>query len=306
MQTGSSTENLPTQYYTWQNYCCAYEVHNPNNNNSIALLLIQPIGVGLSRQFWSRFCQQWYAAGQRHPIYNPDLLGCGDSNMPHVAYYPIDWAEQLHYFLQNVVKKPVVIVVQGALFPVAIELVQLAKESNLIRGLVLSGPPPWPLITKNTSDRRHKINWNIFDSPVGRAFFEYARSRKFLRNFSIRQLFAKAKDVDEEWVNTLKIGAKNAASRHAVFSFLAGFWRQDYKDAIAQISQPTLVVMGEFASSISSKGKQETPDERLADYLACLSKGRGVKIAGRNVLPYEETAEFVKAIAPFINAIGSV
>lgn len=304
MQAVSSTENLPTQYYNWQNYRCAYEVHNPNNNDNIALLLVQPIGVGLSRKFWSRFCQQWYAAGNRNPIYNPDLLGCGDSDMPHVAYHPIDWAKQLHYFLENVVKKPVVLVVQGALFPVAIELVELAKESNLIRGLVLSGPPPWPLITKNTSDRKHKINWNIFDSPVGRAFFEYARSRKFLRNFSIRQLFAKAKDVDEQWLNTLKIGSKNPASRHAVFSFLAGFWRQDYKNAIAQISQPTLVVMGELASSISGKGKQENPDERLADYLACLSKGRGVKIAGRNVLPYEETAEFVNAIAPFVNAIG--
>lgn len=303
MQAGSSTENLPTQDYTWQNYRCAYEVHNPNNNDSIALLLIQPIGVGLSRKFWSRFCQQWYAAGQRNSIYNPDLLGCGDSDMPHVAYYPIDWAKQLHYFLENVVKKPVVLVVQGALFPVAIELVELAKESNLIRGLVLSGPPPWPLISQNTSDRKHKINWNIFDSPVGRAFFEYARSRKFLRNFSIRQLFAEAKDVDEQWLNTLKIGSKNAASRHAVFSFLAGFWRQDYQNAIAKIQQPTLVVMGEFASSISSKGKQETPDERLTDYLACLSKGRGVKIAGRNVLPYEETAEFVNAIAPFIAGI---
>ena len=258
-------------------------MHNQNNNDSISLLLIQPIGVGLSGKFWSRFCQQWYAAGYRYPIYNPDLLGCGNSDMPRVAYHPLDWAKQLHYFLQNVVKKPVILVVQGALFPVAVELVQLAKESNLIRGLVLSGPPAWPLISENTSDRRHKVNWNIFDSPVGRAFFEYARSRKFLRNFSIRQLFADAKDVDEEWLEMLKAGAKDAASRYAVFSFLAGFWRQDYQDAIAQIHQPTLVVMGEIASSISRKGKKETPDERLADYLTHLPKGSGIKIKGRNV-----------------------
>ena len=304
MQTVASKENLPIQFYTWQNYRCAYQVDNPNNNDSIPLLLIHPIGVGLSGKFWTRFCQQWYGSGYRNSIYNPDLLGCGDSEMPRVAYYPLDWAKQLHYFLQNVVKKPVILVVQGALFPVAVELVQLAKESNLIRGLVLSGPPSLRVINTNTSDQRHKINWNIFDSPIGRAFFEYARSRKFLRNFSIRQLFADAKDVDEEWLEMLKIGAKNAASRYAVFSFLAGFWRQDYQNAIAQINQPTLVVMGETASAISREGKRETPDERLAEYLACLPKGRGLKIKGRNVLPYEETAEFVNAIAPFINEIG--
>ncbi len=303
MEMISATENLPTQFYNWQNYRCSYEVHNPNSNSGISLLLIHPIGVGLSRKFWSRFCQQWYSTNHNNTIYNPDLLGCGDSDMPRVAYHPSDWAKQLHYFLQNVVQKPVVLVVQGALFPVAVELVQLQKESSLIRGLVLSGPPAWPLITNNTPDWKHKLNWNIFDSPVGRAFFEYARSRRFLRNFSIRQLFTDAKDVDEQWLNMLKAGAENAASRHAVFSFLAGFWRVDYQNAIANITQPTLVVLGEKASSISREGKKETPDERLADYLGCLPKGKGVKMAGRNVLPYEETAEFVNAIVPFVNEI---
>lgn len=301
MQTVDS-EKLPTLFYNWKNYRCAYEVHNPNGDN-IPLLLIHPIGVGLSGNFWQRFCRQWYAAGYRNPIYNPDLLGCGKSDMPRIAYHPIDWAKQLQHFLQNVVKKPVILVVQGALFPVAVELVKLDKESNLIRGLILSGPPAWRLISNNTPDWKHKVNWNIFDSPVGGGFFEYARSRKFLRNFSIRQLFDRVEKVDDEWLDMLKIGAKNSASRHAVFSFLAGFWRLDYKDAIAQISQPTLVVMGETASAISREGKKETPDERLADYLACLPKGSGIKMKGRNVLPYEETAEFVNAIAPFITGL---
>jgi hypothetical protein len=58
-----------------------------------------------------------------------------------------------------------------------------------------------------------------------------------------------------------------------------------------------LVVVGDKASSISRAGKQDTPDQRLADYLKCLSGGKGVKIAGRNVLPYESTSEFVAAIA---------
>ena len=290
----------PTQFYTWQNYRCAYEIQQPNNSNleGIPILLIHPIGVGLSRQFWQRFCHKWYQTGHKNQIYNPDLLGCGESDMPHVAYTPDDWAEQLQYFLQTVVQKPVIIVVQGGLLPTAIKLVQ--KAPQLIHSLILSGPPSWAIITKNTPKLRQKIAWNFLDSPFGNAFYRYARTPKFLRDFSTRRLFASGDTVDAEWLNTLLAGAENIATRYAVFSFLSGFWRQDYSSEIAAIDKPTLVVVGDTASSISREGKAETPDERLADYLACLPQGRGIKLTGRNVLPYESTTEFVSAIAPFI------
>jgi len=293
----------PTQFYTWQDYRCAYEIHQQTNSTpeDIPLLLIHPIGVGLSRQFWRRFCREWHNTGHRNPIYNPDLLGCGESEMPHVAYTPSDWAEQLQYFLQTVVQKPVIVVVQGALLPVAIELVQ--KESNLIAGLVLAGPPAWAVISKKSPEWQQKLLWNLLDSPFGSVFYRYARTPKFLTSFSTRQLFASSDSVDAEWLNTLVGGAENLASRHAVFSFLAGFWRQNYASTIASIQQPTLVVLGETASSISQEGKKETLDERLADYLAYLPQGRGIKMNGRNVLPYESTTEFIAAIAPFINEV---
>jgi pimeloyl-ACP methyl ester carboxylesterase len=296
----SHATTSPTQSYTWQNYYCTYEAYQPTNSppEGIPLLLIHPIGVGLSRHFWQRFCCEWYNSGHQNPIYNPDLLGCGESDKPHVAYTPRDWAEQLHYFLQQVVKKPVILVVQGALLPVAIELIQ--KELNLIAGLILAGPPAWPVIAKKSPEWQQKFVWNLLDSPFGNAFYRYARTPKFLRSFSTRKLFASNDSVDTEWLNTLVAGAENTTTRYAVFSFLAGFWRQGYSSLINSIKQPTLVVVGETASSISQEGKQETPDERLADYLACLPQGRGIKLVGRNVLPYESTAEFVAAIAAFI------
>ncbi len=304
MQQLSSTTASPTQFYTWDNYRCAYEVHQPINATpeGIPLLLIHPIGVGLSRQFWQRFCREWYNSGHGNLIYNPDLLGCGESDKPHVAYTPSDWAKQLQHFLQTVVQKPVILVVQGALFPVAIELVQ--REALFIAGLVLSGPPAWAVITKQSPKWQQKLTWNLLDSPFGNLFYRYARRKEFLRSFSIRQLFADSDAVDQEWLNTLVAGASNTQTRHAVFSFLAGFWRQDYSKAIASIKQLTLVVVGETASSISQAGKKESPQERLADYLAVLPQGRGIKITGRNVPPYETTAEFVEAISPFIDEVS--
>lgn len=293
-----------TQFYSWNNYRCSYEVYQPNNqpnsSNSdvIPLVLLHPIGVGLSRKFWHRFCQEWYQQGNPNKIYNPDLLGCGESDKPRVAYNPEDWAEQLQYFLQKVVKKPVILIVQGAEFPVSIELLLL--QPDLIRGLVLACPPTWKVMTQKISKSQKRIIWNLLDSPLGRAFYSYARTEKFLRNFSVKKLFGSADVVDTEWLNTLRADSENPATRHAVFSFLAGFWRKDYLHAISSIARPTLLVIGEEISSISKEGKTVTPDEWLAEYLAVLPQGRGIKLPGRNVLPYESPTEFVKGISPFI------
>ncbi|HEY9767845.1 MAG TPA: alpha/beta hydrolase [Coleofasciculaceae cyanobacterium] len=293
-----------SQFYSWQGFRCAYTVFGSGKElpEASPLVLIHPIGVGLSRIFWRRFIHTWSAQNSGLIIYNPDLLGCGESEMPSVAYYPRDWAAQLKYFIETVVKKPVVLVVQGASLPIAIELLQFL-EPNLIKGLVLSAPPAWPTITNAAKPKQQKLLWNLlFNSPLGlgNLFYRYARRRQFIESFSIRQLFAEAEQVDRLWLDDLTKGATNMQSRYAVFSFLAGFWRKDYASAIAKITQPTLVVLGEQTSSISREGKPETVQERLNAYKSHLSQGEGCIIPGRNVLPYESTSEFTRVVGDFL------
>lgn len=296
--------------YTWQGYQCYYEYYpaiNSINNHESGLLLIHPIGVGLSGTFWHRFCQEGRKQGLNHDIYNPDLMGCGNSQMPKLAYYPEDWAEQVNYFLHNIIQKTVIILVQGALLPVAIALIQLQKnsDSNLIKGLILSGPPAWRVMTEARSEQQQKLAWNLFfDSPIGNLFWLYARRRQFIKSFSIRQLFAKAEDVDQNWLDLLEKGAKNDKSRYAVYSFLAGFWRKNYTDIMAEISIPTLAVFGTTASSISRSGFSETPEQRCQLYEKGWRNCQSAMISGRNVLPYESTAEFVEVVGKFINDLG--
>ncbi|KKD36819.1 alpha/beta hydrolase [Limnoraphis robusta CS-951] len=297
------------QFYTWKGYRCAYEVY-PNIDSeasqNLPLLLIHPIGVGLSRRFWYRFCDRWQQQGYQNPIYNPDLLGCGESEMPRIAYHPKDWAEQLNEFLQTVIQRPVVVLVQGALLPTAIALVQLQQQqqTNLIKGLVLSGPPAWRVITDAGSPTQHRLLWNLFfDDPVGSLFWLYARRRQFVQSFSIRQLFAEAEAVDQQWLDLLEAGSTNSKSRYAVFSFLAGFWRKNYESEMGAIAQPTLVAIGEKASSISRKGISETPEQRAQAYQNGWPHAQARIIPGRNVLPYESTAEFIEIVAEFLHSL---
>ncbi|WP_413162505.1 alpha/beta fold hydrolase [Capilliphycus salinus ALCB114379] len=297
------------QFYTFKGYRCAYEVHStidPESSQHLPLLLIHPIGVGLSRQFWYRFCEVWQQKGYQNPIYNPDLLGCGDSEMPHVAYQPEDWAEQLNEFLERVIKKPVLVVVQGALLPTAIALVQLQqqKQNQLIKGLVLSGPPAWRIMTDAGSPTQHRLLWNLFfDAPIGSLFWLYARRRQFVESFSVRRLFAEAEAVDKQWLDGLEAGATDAKSRYAVFAFLAGFWRKNYGPAMAGIEQPTLVAIGQKASSISRKGFSETPEQRAEAYEKGWPDARSRIIPGRNVLPYESTEDFLDLIGEFLASL---
>ncbi len=300
-QTERMKNSPPSEFYTWQGYRCAYELYPSMPDSDIPLVLLHPIGVGLSRYFWHRFCGEWRQCGYKNAIYNPDLLGCGESEMPRVAYTPADWAGQLQYFIQTVVKKPVILLAQGAEFTLALALLQ--HEPNLIKGLVLAGPPAWAVMTQETPTWQQKLTWNLLDSPLGSTFYRYARRRQFLESFSERQLFADASKIDAQWLDTLLDGAVSLDSRYAVFSFLAGFWRENYEKAIASIAQPTLVVVGEKATSISRKGLSETPEQRIVQYLKHLPHGIARQISGRNVLPYEATAEFVAVVAEFVGQL---
>ena len=292
------------KFYTWNDFRLAYEVSDGHSEHTPALLLIHPIGVGLDRCFWDPFIEVYLASNRTVSIYNPDLLGCGRSDLPRLAYYPNDWARQLQYFIETVIKKPTVIIVQGASAPIALNLVKNCCQSHLIKGVVFSGPPSWKLITKKANPLQQKLLWNLlFDSPLGAAFYLYARRRKFLQSFSVRQLFANPEAVDERWLDTLKKGATDLKTRHAVFSFLAGFWIEDYSELISNISQPTLVVFGEKASSISKTGAAESPERRLELYLKYLPNSRGKIIPGRNVMPYESADDFVRVVSDFIQEL---
>ncbi len=292
-----------TEVYTWRGYRCSYQVYS-GSVETPPLLLIHPLGVGLAGWFWERFCQAWYGQGQQNPIYNPDLLGCGQSDQPVAAYTPQDWADQLADFTHQVIQRPVVVVAQGATLPIALKLLLLPKMQGWVRGLVLSGPPGWRLITTATPAWRQRLLWNLlFSGPVGWGLFRYVRRDQFLRSFSRRQLFGREADIDQGWIDSLGQDAQGERGRYAVYSFLAGFWREDYGAAISQLTLPTLVLFGAGASGIDRLSKTDSAHQRLQAYLTHLPQAQGEIMTGRNVLPYESTAEFVMYVSQWIELV---
>ena len=274
---------------------CSYRVVGDRQGGQVAVVSIHPIGVGLSSSFWNRFDTAWTARDRPEPLVHPDLLGCGLSAMPRRAILPGDWGEQVAALVTDQLKRPVLLLVQGASAPIAFEVHR--RIPDMIRGMVLMGPPSWRLISEAGNPAQGERLWQwFFATPAGALFYRYARTERFLRSFSIRQLFDEADAVDAEWLSMLREGARSMDSRYAVFSFLAGWWQQDYTDVLATMSYPVLALFGEHASGISNRGRRQSPERKLSDYTTHLPSAQGRLLPGRNVLPWESAADVAEAI----------
>ncbi|MEB3321439.1 MAG: alpha/beta hydrolase [Synechococcaceae cyanobacterium] len=294
----------PYLHHDWNGHRCAYRVIGDLQASAPPILSLHPIGVGLSGTFWNRFDAEWLRRGQPNALVHPDLLGCGASAMPHQAIHPGDWADQLAGLWRERLQRPVLLIVQGASFPIAIELHDRLPEA--IAGMVLAGPPARRLITAPGSPGRSDALWRwFFDTPAGNLFYRYARTSRFLRNFSVKELFDQPQDVDEEWIGMLREGAADMASRYAVFSFLAGWWRRDYSREMAQVRCPVLALFGEHASGIgrTGKGAGDAPASKLEDYPQLLPHARAAIVPGRNVVPWERPGPFAGAVAEWVGAL---
>ena len=252
------------------------------------LLLIHPVGVGLSARFWDRFINHWKETSDERELIAPDLLGCGSAPCPRQPLTPDDWAKPLIDLLRRRNSEAVILVSQGASLPIALALMNSAPE--LVSGLIAISPPGWRVLKDSFPLKRSKQLWNmLFSGIIGNVFYRYARRRSFLKSFSEKNLFARQQDVDEQWLETLHEGSKGMDSRWAVFSFLAGFWRSGWEATLTAVEIPFLVVFGRSATGIGRSSNWDDLEERLKIYNSKLNNAQIHTIEGRNVLPYEST-----------------
>ena len=259
------------------------------------LLLIHPVGVGLSSRFWDRFIRCWHDIDPSAVLLAPDLIGCGKADCSSDPLTPDDWAYPLGAMLRERNDGPAVLVAQGTTLPIALALQEMAPE--LVSGLVAISPPGWRVLHETFPIERSKQLWRwLFRGPVGNLFYRYARRRRFLKSFSQKNLFAKAEAVDEEWLQTLDEGSRDMDSRWAVYSFLAGFWRRDWEPQLTSLTLPLQVVFGGSASGIGRSRSWDDLDQRLNTYSQKLPDAVIETIPGRNVLPYESPEDCVNCV----------
>jgi len=265
------------------------------------LMLIHPVGVGLSSRFWDRFIQYWHEEEPETALLAPDLIGCGEAEFRSDPLTPEDWAQPLVDVLKNHDSGPAVLVAQGTTLPIALSVVEKAPE--LVCGLVAISPPGWRVLNETFPIEKSRQLWRwLFQGPIGNLFYRYARRRNFLRKFSRKNLFAQANAVDEEWLQALNEGSRDMNSRWAVYSFLAGFWRRDWAPQFTNLTIPMQLIFGESAAGIGSSRRWDDLNQRLATYSQNLPTALIQTIPGKNVLPYESPKDCVNCVRNWLSS----
>jgi pimeloyl-ACP methyl ester carboxylesterase len=229
------------------------------------LVLLPPIGVGIDRTFCSRLISEW--AAQEAPsaaLHAIDVVGMGDSapkpkmrrsltggwDVPPRT--PREWAEQVVSYVRDELGEPAVVIGQSNLCAVALEAASLDPEA--VCGVVLVGPPAVEALSIDKPAESIAKVWKVTGTPIGAALFRFARRKPFLASFSKKNLFADPELVDDDYLDICAAGARDADTRHAIFSFVAGTWRQDYRPTLAALELPTLVVSGRDVGASAAAG----------------------------------------------------
>ena len=304
LRGGSMVSTLPRSTFNYNSFECSFrrKAAASGFESQPPLLLIHPVGIGLASWFWDQFLDEWNGG----EVYVPDLIGCGDSQewdpSEQGLFVPLDWVRQLETLWVAEIRRPMVVMSQGGLAPLAIQLASRMTDNwdgqRAVCGLVLASPPEWTAISTGIDEAEVRRNYNqlatfLGPSPLGTLAFNALCARFFVKFFSDLFLFAEG-GADDKFLDACCVEAV-PEKRYPIIAFNAGLVLQRglYAELTA-LQQPALVLAGE------SGGKPKTDE-----YATFVPKARVERIAGKNVLPWEEPKPTCDAVARFVAACPS-
>ena len=284
------------------------------------VVMVPPVGVGIDRKFYTKLLDEWERLGLPVELHALDLLGCGSSRpLPRRFYTPEVWAEQVLEYVQTSVGRPVVLMVQGGMAPVALETWRMGGGRPTIAGVIFMSPPPFQFFAMRTAAiaadydeeqlalipprtrRWQRLFWLLAQSSVGGFAFRYLRGKRGerIREFSEANLFARAAAVDEKWVEQCVAAARPTRTRHATFSYLCGTipdggcWRDDRSEQLESLDVPCQVIRGDNVPDAAER-------LRAASDLLAMPSCCAVVKGARAVLPYEAPRATAELVARFM------
>eukprot|EP00967_Tisochrysis_lutea_P140419 scaffold256524_cov44-Tisochrysis_lutea.AAC.1 len=265
---------------------------SPGHEADPPLLLVHPVGIGLSSWFWDRFTEAWEGG----EVYAPDLIGCGMSDTWQPAerglFLPLDWARGCEALWRAHIQRPCIVIAQGGLAPVGIVLASREADnwsgSKAVSHLVLTSPPTWADLTSPIPEDQLLRNYNALRSPLGRMAIGLVESRAAIRFFS--DLFLFEHKCDERWLDQARSECSEAA-REPVYAFNAGLLQhRSYEQQLLDMTQPTLVISGRGDKRMA----------RRTGYASGMKACTLCTLPGLNVLPWEAPNDVGNAVKEFV------
>ncbi|GMH98442.1 hypothetical protein TrST_g1829 [Triparma strigata] len=252
------------------------------------ILCIHPVGIGISSWFFDKLNADLPSCN----VLSPDLRGCGDSEafVPEEdgMFFPLDWTRQVEELCKELSwgeSLPVVILAQGGIAPVALQLGYRGKLENIQR-IILTSPPTYETLTKPISADEYGLNYNILTFPgLKQIFTRILMNRGAIKFFS--NLFLFSQSADEDFLSKAARDAEQLWRINPVFAFNAGaLITRSWEEEIESCGKLGLVIIS---------GEKETEERRLGRDFG--SNCTNVILEdGLNVIPWEQSRALASII----------
>mmetsp|Transcript_19060 Transcript_19060/g.26901 ORF Transcript_19060/g.26901 Transcript_19060/m.26901 type:complete len:509 (+) Transcript_19060:101-1627(+) len=226
-----------------------------STENTTAVMLIHPIGVGIGKWYHDRLLQslktQYSSSSKQRCVFlSPDLLGSATASAPigedgdELLKLPLlnitDWSNQLVGLMADYEVKSGkdgytignwTVVANGGCSPVALKVAQLAVQDKApfqakLTNVVISSAPRLPFFLGSTDANKVKKSYRTLSGITGRLFWWYAlrRDGKFIQKFSEKNLVGNPDTLGDHWTPNCVNAATmhEGRSRYSTFAFLAG------------------------------------------------------------------------------------
>ncbi|XP_038884600.1 pheophytinase, chloroplastic isoform X2 [Benincasa hispida] len=241
--------------WQWNQYSINYFVSHyqpsreqPQSSSSPPVVLLVH-GFGASIPHWRRNIS---TLSQYSTVYAIDLLGFGASNKPAGFAYTMEtWADLILDFVDQVIKKPTVLV-GNSVGSLACVIAASDSSRNLVRGLVLLNCAGGMNNKAIVDDWRIKLLlpllW-LFDfllnqRVIASALFERVKKRDSLRNILL-SVYGNKESVDEDLIDIIVEPANDEGALDAFVSIVTGPPGPSPVQLMPKISVPVLILWGD-------------------------------------------------------------
>ncbi|KAK6937916.1 Alpha/beta hydrolase fold-1 [Dillenia turbinata] len=218
-----------------------------NENEKPPLLLVH--GFGASIPHWRRNIK---TLSQSFTVYAIDLLGFGASDKPAGFAYSMEvWAELILDFINEVVKKPTVLI-GNSVGSLACVIAASESSPEVVRALVLLNCAGGMNNKAIVDDWRIKLllpllwffDFLLKQKSIASAIFERVKQRERLKNVLL-SVYANKEFVDDDLVEIIRAPAFDEGALDAFVSIVTGPPGPNPVKLMPGISLPVLVLWGD-------------------------------------------------------------
>jgi pimeloyl-ACP methyl ester carboxylesterase len=269
-----------------------YDIFATEAGTGPLVILVHGIYAGASSYEYRKL---FPLLARRHRVVAFDLLGCGRSDRPNIAYSAELFTEQIVDALDTFGTEPTTLV--GSSLGGAFAIRAAARANDRVKHLVAICPTGLAGVLDGPAKPAQVAVAATFRSPlIGEAFFNGLASRPSLRWFLEHQSYAFRSSVTPDVIDHYYSVTHQPGARFVPAHFVGGLLNCDVARDLPFVEAPLLIAWGERAPSIS-------PLANAGEFMKLAQHGKLATFPNSALLPHEEEPDALcAAIETFLAA----